>query len=232
MYGLRDEKVQNSYKIALRNLWKSLKHVNFQKSALGSKTRRVPVGKTQIQKVAMKPQNSVVLNYYQIGELTISSKCLLDLLILVIKEPLFFELRTREQLSYSVSEEVVQHNNVIGFTIKVLSKEDRNPAVYVDEKSSDFFRRVVKDLLERMPDEKFQIFKDTQIKLKKLIDLDLSTETERNFLEIKSEEYLFDRSEREVKFLQQVTKQDLLNFYENYLKEKNSKNVSIQVIHS
>lgn len=139
-------------------------------------------------------------------------------------------LRTREQLAYSVSEEIVQHNNIIGFTITVASKEDKNPAVYVDEKTSDFIRRVVKEILQDMTDEKFQTFRDTQIRLKKLMDLELSTEVERNFLEIGSEEYLFDRSEREIEFLEQVTKQNLLEFYENHLTPANTKNISIHVI--
>jgi secreted Zn-dependent insulinase-like peptidase len=121
-----------------------------------------------VQSEAAHPQNSAVTNYYQIAESSISNQCLLELFLLMVKEPLFFVLRTQEQLAYTVSAEIVDHHKILGFTITVSSKEDKNPAVYVDEKTSDFIRREVKNILLNLTDERFNTFRDTQISLKKV----------------------------------------------------------------
>jgi secreted Zn-dependent insulinase-like peptidase len=62
------------------------------------------------------------------------------------------------------------------------------------------------------------------------MDLELATEVERNFAEITSEEYLFDRREREIEYLEKVTKKNLLDFYDRHFTPQNTRNISIHVL--
>jgi secreted Zn-dependent insulinase-like peptidase len=62
------------------------------------------------------------------------------------------------------------------------------------------------------------------------MDFELATEVERNFAEIIKEEYLFDRREREIEYLEKVTKKDLLDFYDRHFTPQNTRNISIHVL--
>lgn len=63
--------------------------------------------------------NSVVTNYYQVDTATIELSVLIQLLLMIIKEPLM-NLRTQEKLSY-VSCNLRDINGMLGYSITVYS---------------------------------------------------------------------------------------------------------------
>lgn len=176
------------------------------------------------------PSNSAITSYYQIGPKSIRSTSLLELLEKIIEEPMYYRLRTREQLSYTVTGYSLNNKNVLGYAISVNSSEDKNPTKHVIEKIHNFVTSEVREILTTMTDKKFETFKDTLIRLKSLMDMELSTEVERNWSEITSREYLFDRAQKEINFLETCTKDDLIKFYEDHFEAKALRNLIFYVV--
>jgi len=66
---------------------------------------RLAEGKTYIHRMkGLNPAetNSATVNYYQMGLADIRGTAVLDLFSQIIREPLFSQLRTKEQLGYAV----------------------------------------------------------------------------------------------------------------------------------
>ena len=102
----------------------------------------------------------------------------------------------------------------------------------MDEKIDEFLFVRFAEWLKEMPDEQFNTSKISLIKLKKIQDPELKTEVDRNWAEVTSVEYLFDRNEREAECLMEFDKNHLMDFYENHIKIKQLQKLCIQVIGS
>ena len=76
--------------------------------------------------------------YWQLGPASPASRLLADLLEAVIDEPLYDQLRTKEQLGYSVSCGSRWTDGIVGFGICVTSKEAHPD--YVAGRVDAFFR--------------------------------------------------------------------------------------------
>lgn len=149
---------------------------------------------------------------------------------MIMEEPVFNILRTEEQLGYAVHAIVRDNSNVLGFSITIMSQEDKNPMKVVDDKMEDFVMQKMAKILGEIGDEEFETTKQSLIKLKSMIDTDLKAEFSRNWGEITSDEYLFDRREREIGYLSKLQKSDILDFYNKKVKIENSRKLSVQVI--
>ena len=121
---------------------------------------------------------------------------------------------------------------IIGFSVTIQSQESKHRADFVDEKIDEFLFVRFAEWLKEMPDEQFNTSKISLIKLKKIQDPELKTEVDRNWAEVTSVEYLFDRNEREAECLMEFDKNHLMDFYENHIKIKQLQKLCIQVIGS
>lgn len=174
--------------------------------------------------------NTFVTNFYQIGPSSIKLASYLDLLIMLIEEPLFDSLRTKEQLGYDVSGALRDNSGILGYSISVNSQEDKFNASHVEQRIEEF-RKGFLQILRDMPEDEFAQAKESLIKIKNVIDNELKDEVLRNWGEVTSEEYVFDRRKREVDCLKTISKKDMVLFYDNLItNEEVQRKLSVQVI--
>lgn len=158
--------------------------------------------------------NSVVTNYYQSGLGTIQDSCVIDLLLMIMEEPLFDSLRTQQQLGYDVSCSMRDTFGILGFSISVHCQTDRNCVELVESKMSDFLK-VFSGTLKKTTKEEFEEIKESLIKLKKCKDVHLKEEVKRNWDEIKAEEYIFDRNRREEVCIVKLTLDEVIKWFDD-----------------
>lgn len=192
---------------------------------------RIPLGATYLRIKSLLPndKNSVIKNYYQIGKASMESECLLELLIKVMREPLFNYIRTKEQLGYSVNCSGKKDSHVLGLTITVESQEKRSPSWTVDSKIETFLEGF-SSVLEKMQQSEFDTMKKSILSHKRSPDTDLEMEVTRNWNEIKDSKYQFDRSDIEARQLEILQKSDLTIFFKDHFLPDTMRKLSVQVI--
>lgn len=201
---------------------KRLLHSHSHQLRLGAKYIRV-------KSFLSNDKNSVIKNYYQIGKASTESGCLLELLVKVMREPLFNYLRTNEQLGYSVTCSAKNDNDVLGLTITVESQEKRNSSWTVDSKI-DSFLKSFSFILQQMQENDFEIMKKSILSHKRSPDTCLEIEVNRNWSEIKEGKYKFEKNDIEARQLEILTKSDLLIFFHDHFLANTMRKISVQVI--
>lgn len=167
--------------------------------------------------------NSVVTNYYQSGPATIKDMCIVELLMLLMEEPLFNILRTKEQLGYHVFNMLRDTFGILGFSITVNCQADKHTTEHVDERIESFLKSFY-NKLKKMPDKELERAKHTIIKLKQCVDLHLKDEVSRNWDEITTADYVFDRLEKEVACIQKLSFGDLRKWISRHIAYGNKNN--------
>lgn len=192
---------------------------------------QIPIGATYLRVKSLLPndKNSVIKNYYQVERATIESECLLELLVKVMREPLFNFIRTKEQLGYSVSCASKNEGGVLGLIITVESQEKRHSTWTVDMKIESFLQSFSSHL-DQLSGEDFETMKNSIIASKRTSDTDLDTEVQRNWTEIKESKYQFERREHEALQLELLRKNDLTIFFSDHFSSENMRKLSTQVI--
>ncbi|KAL6268113.1 hypothetical protein P5V15_001204 [Pogonomyrmex californicus] len=174
--------------------------------------------------------NSVITNYYQAGITSIELLVLIDLLIMIMEEPLFNQLRTQEQLGYDVSCVLRDINGILGYSITIHTQADKYTTEYIDQRIEEFLKSFNK-ILEEFPEEELNDVKDTLRKLKQSADIDLEEEVNRNWTEIIRCEYMFDRLEREVLAIEDIKIKKLREWAaEHTLNGNNFRKLSVHVV--
>jgi nardilysin len=146
-------------------------------SKIETRTNQIPLGEhyISVQTFRQNDANTIITNFYQVGESSISLMSMLDLLDLLKEDPLFDILRTKEQLGYDVSGSVRANYGILGYAIAVNSQEDKFDAAFVEDRIEKF-RQAFREILENMASEEFELFKNSLIKLKLVEDTELKDE--------------------------------------------------------
>ncbi|XP_043474381.1 nardilysin-like [Leptopilina heterotoma] len=173
--------------------------------------------------------NSVVTNYYQSDTSSIKVTVIIELLMMIMEEPLFNQLRTLEQLGYNINCLIRDTFGILGYSITVYTQATKFTTEYIDERIEEFMK-LFNDLLSKMSDDEFNNVKEALIKLKQTVDIDLTEEIVKNWAEITTGEYLFDRVDREVETLETITMDELKKWIEAHTKNgSNFRKLSIQI---
>lgn len=146
-----------------------------------------------------------------------------------MREPLFNFIRTKEQLGYSVSCSSKKDDNVLGLTITVESQEKRNSSWIVDTKIESFLKGFPA-ILTKLKEDDFEILKQSIVAQKRSADIDLETEVNRNWNEIREGNYQFERNDIDARQLEILKKADLIIFFKDHFSPVNAKKLSVQVI--
>ncbi|KAL2470900.1 Insulinase (Peptidase family M16) family protein [Abeliophyllum distichum] len=168
--------------------------------------------------------NSVAELYFQIepevGTDLVKLKALTDLFDEIVEEPLFNQLRTKEQLGYVVDCSPRVTYRILGFCFRVQSSEF-NP-VYLQERIDNFIN-ALEEMLNGLDNELFEDYKSGL--MGKLLEKDPSLvyETNRFWGQIVDKRYMFDMSEKEAEELRGIKKTDIIDWYNTYLKQPSPK---------
>jgi nardilysin len=201
-------------------------------SLMEKRCRELPVGVNYLKVRTLLPddRNSKVENYYQIEPFSYEIMSRLFIFIRLMKEPLFDQLRTQQQLGYSLGIIQRRFNDYYAILISVKSQENLNSAKYVEEKIEEFVQKSMDEILQGTTEDEFDTIKKSVLKLVSKKDNDLLTEAKRNWGEINEEEYVFDRKQKLANVLADVTKDQVYELYQQYLKKPNQKKLSIQIV--
>ncbi|KAG5233552.1 nardilysin [Salix suchowensis] len=168
--------------------------------------------------------NSVVELYFQIepevGLDSIKLKALADLFDEIVEEPLFNQLRTKEQLGYVVECGPRVTYRINGFCFIVQSSK-YNP-VYLLGRIENFINGL-EEMLEGLDDASFENYKSGL--MAKLLEKDpsLQYETNRLWNQITDKRYMFDTSLKEAEKLKSIHKSDVINWFRTYLQQSSPK---------
>jgi len=138
---------------------------------------KLPVGQNfiRINTFNHNDINTIITNYYQANKISIRLTCLLDLIILIVEEPLFNILRTKKQLGYDISINIRDNNGILGYTISVNSQENKFNSEYVENEIEEFNLNII-NIIKNITSKDFNHYKQSLIDLKEVVDNELKDE--------------------------------------------------------
>jgi len=180
--------------------------------------------------------NSAIFNLYQIGPVSNKGTAINILLGDIFKEPVYSVLRTKEQLGYVVWSGARINRGVLEFKFYVQSGT-HDPDT-LDARIEAFIKE--NRVLEDMEDEHFEKYRKALIMKQKEKPRSLNNEASQFLTEIKSHQYLFDRSKRMLFFflvhsffflvgevmvseLEKLKKQDVVDWFNKYIRNPDTR---------
>ncbi|TMX00209.1 hypothetical protein EJD97_001196 [Solanum chilense] len=176
-------------------------------------------------------ENSALVHYIQVHSDEYIKNVKLQLFALIAKQPAFDQLRSVEQLGYITSLSRTSDAGVRGLQLIVQSSV-KDPR-YIESRFQAFLKTLETQLHDMSDDEfKKKVNALIDIKLEKFKNL--PEETNFFWWEISSGTLKFDRIENEVAALKQITKTDLIDFFNEYVNigAPKRKSLSLQVFGS
>ena len=179
-----------------------------------------------------KDTNTIVTNYYQSAlQSSLENHMMMEIALTLMAEPVFDILRTKEQLGYNVYSMLRNTYGILGISITVNSQATKFTADHVNERIESFLTWFVEEKLANLKDSEFDHFVATLIKAKKEADVSLSQEVDRNWAEVASGEYLFDRHEKTIQLLEKCEKNRMVDHVKSIIDPKQKrKKLSVQVL--
>lgn len=167
-------------------------------------------------------KNSAIKVYFQFGMRGDFNRDVQEeLLSEILDKPAFHELRTVQQLGYMVFEGLATYEGVRGIFF-IIQSTVADPDVLL-ERIEQFLKDVRKDVLEEMAEEKFQDYVNALIAKKSEPDRSISRQTNRFWREIERGFLQFDRKEKEIEALKSVTKQQVVQLFDEALADGGSR---------
>lgn len=160
-------------------------------------------------------RNSACVLTYQIGESTVESSAETEMILQMVKEPFFNQLRTAEQLGYIVNAGGQYSKGVS--SVRFLVQSASHPADYLHKRILVYLNEQFKEVLENMTEQEFSTHRQALISLQLQKDRKLDEETMRHWIEISRHRYHFDRANRVIKALKNITKERMLQYYKDYI---------------
>ncbi|KAG5888587.1 hypothetical protein JTB14_029883 [Gonioctena quinquepunctata] len=195
---------------------------------------QVPLGEKCCRMEGFNPKdtNSIVVNYYQSAPFSLRANVIIDLIMLIIEEPLFDILRSKEQLGYHVYCSTKDTFGILGFTVVVHTQADKYTTEHVDNRIEEFLKHT-KKLLDEMSEEDLQQIKEDLIKTKQCSDVHLKEEVNRNWYEIINDDYIFDRTKQEIKMIEEVKVKEIRSWWKKHNRfgdREHFRKLSIQIV--
>ena len=192
---------------------------------------RIPPSSHSLKCLAKDPTdpNTAVELYFQVGKDNTKDRVMIDLLMEMMEEPLWNQVRTKDQFGYHVSCDSRWTNGVMGMFFQVVTScksaqetEDRLEKfiddfrqILVEMKPSDFLHHLV-----ALAKQKLEMFSS------------LGEETDHYWSEIRDGRYLWSVERDEVLLLRSFAKEDALKAYDEWLApgSKTRRRLAIQLI--
>lgn len=173
----------------------------------------IPQGvETRIMQRTTSPQEKqhCILFIHQIGPCLIRFEILTLLLVKVLEERFFDQLRTKEQLGYSCSTWYDNHLGMLYLYLEIVSS--KSPRL-VRERIREFIARTFPSQLEAMDEAMVEMYLQSVLDDILASPSSLSNEADRLWEEVASHTWLWDRPNRQAEALKGIKKADLLRFY-------------------
>ncbi|XP_049731115.1 nardilysin isoform X1 [Elephas maximus indicus] len=172
--------------------------------------------------------NSEVTVYYQSGTRSLREYTLMELLVMHMEEPCFDFLRTKQTLGYHVYPTCRNTSGILGFSVTVGTQATKYNSEVVNKKIEEFLSSF-EEKIENLTEEAFNTQVTALIKLKECEDTHLGEEVDRNWNEVVTQQYLFDRLAHEIEALKSFSKSDLVSWFKAH-RGPGSKMLSVHVV--
>uniref|UniRef100_A0A671YXT7 Nardilysin convertase n=1 Tax=Sparus aurata TaxID=8175 RepID=A0A671YXT7_SPAAU len=172
--------------------------------------------------------NSEVTVYYQSGLKALREHTLMELLVMHMEEPCFDFLRTKETLGYHVYPTCRNTSGVLGFSVTVETQATKFNTELVELKIEEFLASFG-EKLNTLTEEAFNTQVTALVKLKECEDTHLGEEVDRNWGEVVTQQFVFDRLNREIEALKQMTRDELVSWFHEH-RGQNSRKLSMHVV--
>ncbi|XP_044217327.1 nardilysin-like [Thunnus albacares] len=172
--------------------------------------------------------NSEVTVYYQSGLKNLREHALMELMVMHMEEPCFDFLRTKETLGYQVYPTCRNTSGVLGFSVTVETQATKFSTEFVDAKIEEFLLSFG-ERLSGLSEEAFRTQVTALIKLKECEDAHLGEEVDRNWFEVVTQQYIFDRLNKEIEALKLFTQEELVSWFLEH-RNSSSRKLSVHVV--
>ncbi|KAM0753884.1 hypothetical protein T439DRAFT_338697 [Meredithblackwellia eburnea MCA 4105] len=175
----------------------------------------IPEGKFLVNTEAPNPAelNSSVEQFTYLGDLMNEGfRTKLYVLAHLVQEPLFDDLRTKQQLGYIVSSGVRSTIGQIGLRVIVQSEKS---ASYVESKIDNFWD-AYKTILDSMEESEFEKHKQSVINSLTEDHKNMWQESSHLWLNIISGYYNFERKASDAEKIKSITKADIVSFFDTH----------------
>ncbi|XP_024981042.1 insulin-degrading enzyme-like 1, peroxisomal isoform X2 [Cynara cardunculus var. scolymus] len=173
-------------------------------------------------------ENSALLHYVQVHQDDFKLNIKLQLVALIAKQPAFHQLRSVEQLGYIT---VLMQRNDSGIRgVQFIIQSTVKGPKHIESRVQAFLKMFESKLYE-MPDDEFKSNVNALIEMKLEKHKNLREESGYFWREIQDGTLKFDRKEYEVAALKQLTKAELIQFFDEHIKvgAPQKKTLSVQV---
>lgn len=173
-------------------------------------------------------ENSCLVHYIQAHPDDYLANVKLELIVLIAKQPTFHQLRSVEQLGYIT---VLLKRNILGiYGLQFVIQSTAKGPGYIDQRVEALLSKFETELRQLSEDEfKRNVSALVDMKLEK--HKNLREESRYFWKEITDGTFKFDRKESEVAALKQLTQQQLVDFFDEFVKvgSTRKKTLSIRV---
>ncbi|XP_062215667.1 nardilysin-like isoform X2 [Phragmites australis] len=193
----------------------------------------IPNGANFVRSVRVKndlEENSVVEVYFPIeqdvGKEATRLRAITDLFSSIIEEPCFDQLRTKEQLGYTVDSSPRMTYRMLAYCFRVMSS--KYSPVYLQSRIDNFINGL-SALLDGLDEETFEHHRSGLMADKLEKDPSLSYQTGDYWSQIVDKRYMFDMSKLEAEELKTVRKDDVIAWYNTYIRSSSPKHRRLAV---
>ncbi|KAF0041617.1 hypothetical protein F2P81_005149 [Scophthalmus maximus] len=172
--------------------------------------------------------NSEVTVYYQSGLKNLRDHALMELMVMHMEEPCFDFLRTKETLGYQVYPTCRNTSGVLGFSVTVETQATKFSTEFVEAKIEEFLASFGQRL-SALSDEAFRTQVTALVKLKECEDAHLGEEVDRNWFEVVTQQYVFDRLNKEIEALKLFRQPELVSWFLQH-RSNSSRKLSVHVV--
>ncbi|KAJ8437038.1 hypothetical protein Cgig2_025885 [Carnegiea gigantea] len=171
-------------------------------------------------------ENSALVRYIQVHQDDALANVKLQLIALIGKQPAFYQLRSVEQLGYIT---VLTNRSDFGIHgVQFIIQSTAKGPKHIDQRVEAFLRKFESELHQLTEDEfKKSVHALIDMKLEK--HKNLREESRFYWKEIADGTFKFDRKEAEVAALQKLTKQQLINFFDEFVKVGAAKRKTLSI---
>lgn len=189
---------------------------NFQLKSSKPRSVLLPQGKTFCYQQMLaddKNINSCIQHVTQFGSYSEELSAKASLFAQLIDEPAFDTLRTKEQLGYVVFSSALNTHGTVNLRLLIQSERD---TAYLESRIDAFLVKMGQ-VLQEMSDEEFERHKVALCKSLLQRYKNLSEENTRFTTAIYIGDYNFISKERKASLVEKLSKQDMLEFYSQYV---------------
>lgn len=179
-----------------------------------ARVRKLPTSKAsaiRLPEFNPKERNSAYVAIFQLGLRSINDDVLSSLLNRMIAEPFYYQLRTKEQVGYLLHTARSTFHGTSSILLAVQSP--RLSAAALDTRVEEFLDDYYAQLKQTTP-ASLQAHINAEVSTLKAPWTHSEAEASARWSEIKSQQYVFDRRDKEVQALQRLALADLLQMYE------------------